>query len=85
VTMAGPPSRELKQEDEANTEYPFFYLQKPATGTTGPAVAYFQGPSEYFTAAASLDHYRTAHELLLAYRALYPQVRAWRHRLPRPL
>lgn len=80
-----PDVKEFKFETQVNTEYPFFYLLKPAAGTTGPTTSHFQCPSEYFTDTESLEHYRTAHELLTAYRVLYPRVRSWKLRLPRRL
>jgi hypothetical protein len=77
-----PDVREFRVETQANTEYPFFYLLKPGGG---PVTSHLDGPSEYFTDTESLEHYRTAHELLTAYQSLHAQVRMWKHRLPRPL
>ena len=85
LASSRPDVKKFEFETQVNTEYPFFYLLKPAAGATGPTTSHFEGPSDYFTGAESLDHYSTAHELLTAYQALYPKVRAWRHRLPRPL
>jgi hypothetical protein len=78
-----PDIQKFSAETEANTEYPFFYLEQSTPGA--PTISHLVGPSEYFTATASRDSYRTAHELLTAYQALYPQIKAWKHRLPRPL
>jgi hypothetical protein len=80
-----PDVKEFKRETQMNAEYPFFYLEKPASPAAGTTRAYFKGPSEYFTSADSLDHYRTAYELLAAYQTLYHRVAAWKVRLPRPL
>ena len=85
LAPARPEKKEFRFETEVNTEYPFFYLRRPAAGTTGPTTSHFQGPSEYFTEAESLEHYRTAHELLKVYQGLYLQVRRWKPRLPKPL
>jgi len=77
-----PDVKEFKVETQANTEYPFFYLLRAAGS---PVTSHLDGPSDYFTEFESQDHFRTAHELLSAYKALYVQVRSWKHRLPRPL
>ena len=78
-----PDIQKFSAETEANTEYPFFYLEQSTAGA--PTTSHLVGPSEYFAETDSRDHYRTARELLTAYQALYPQIRAWKHRLPRLL
>jgi hypothetical protein len=78
-----PDAKSFSLETQANAEYPFFYLQPSAVG--GPPTAHLVGPGEFFTDLDSLDHYRTAYELLTTYRALYSQIAAWKHHLPRPL
>lgn len=78
-----PDTQKFGAETEANTEYPFFYLEQSTAGAS--TTSHLVGPSEYFAETDSRDHYRTARELLIAYQALYPQIRAWKHRLPRVL
>ncbi len=78
-----PDIQKFSAETEANPEYPFFYLEQSTAGA--PTTSHLVGPSEYFTETDSRDYYRTAHELLTAYQALYPQIKAWKHRLPRLL
>jgi hypothetical protein len=78
-----PDLRKLTLETQVNTEYPFFYLQ--SGGVNSPPVGGLTGPSDYFTERDSLGHYRTAHELLTAYRVLFPRIHAWKLRLPAPL
>lgn len=68
---------------QANTEYPFFYLMPAPAG--GAPTAHLDGPGDHFNRHQSEGYYRTAHQLPAAYQVLYPKVRAWRHRLPRPL
>lgn len=67
---------------EANTEYPFLVKTSDAFGNT---VARLQSPQAYFGDAQSLRYYRLAHELLMALRLLYPDMRKWRLSLPRNL
>jgi hypothetical protein len=79
-----PDKGPLTFETQANTEYPFFYLQPPAASgaeDTGHRV----GPAEYFTEAESLKHYRTAHELMAVYQMLHAEVAAWGVGLPAAL
>lgn len=78
-----PDAKSFSLETQANTEYPFFYLDPSAAG--GPPTAHLVGPSEFFTDTYSLEHYRTAYELLTTYRVLYAPVRAWKLHIPRPL
>jgi hypothetical protein len=78
-----PDVQKFSAETEANTEYPFFYLEQSTAGA--PTVSHLVGPSEYFTETDSKDYYRAARELLMAYRTLYSQIAAWGIRLPRPL
>jgi len=68
-------------DTEANPEYPFFYIATSA----GTPTSHLVGPSQYFTDTDSAKHFQAARRLLTAYRVLYPQVRAWRIRLPGPV
>jgi AbiV len=83
LAPARPGAGPLTLETQANTEYPFFYVAPTSAG--GPDSAHLVGPSEYFTETESESHYRTAHELLTAYRGLYAAVTAWGFALPGPL
>lgn len=85
LSPSRPDVKEFKFETQVNTEYPFFYLLQPVGNAPGSTTSHFEGPGEYFICAESPEHYRTAHELLTAYQALYATVRSWKLRLPRPL
>lgn len=78
-----PGAGQLTREDQANTEYPFFYLQPSSPGDS--VAAHLVGPSEHFTEPASLDHYRRAHELLTLYMDHHSKIKAWSLTLPSPL
>ena len=83
LAPARPDAKSFTLETQANTEYPFFYLQPAPAG--GPDTAHLAGPSEYFTEPESLTHYRTGHALLTACEALYTPVAHWSLSLPDPL
>lgn len=80
LAPARPDAKSFTFETQANTEYPFFYLQPNPAG--GPDTAHLVGPSEYFTEPESRTHYRTGHALLTACQNLYAQVGAWGISLP---
>jgi hypothetical protein len=82
LAPARPDAKSFSFETQANTEYPFFYLQPTPAGATD--TAHLVGPSEYFTEAESRTHVRTGHALLTACQALYPPVSAWGIPLPQP-
>jgi hypothetical protein len=83
LAPARSEKKDLTADDQANTEYPFFFLETdPNSGDTSVRLL---GPSDYFQETQSLAHYRTARSLLTAYQAIDRTVRQWGHGLPDPL
>jgi len=83
LAPARPDAKSFSFETQANTEYPFFYLQaEPATRVD---TAHLARPSEYFSQSDSLSYLRAVHELLTAYQTLIPAIAAWGCSVPPPV
>jgi HEPN domain-containing protein len=78
-----PGAGSLDLATQENPEYPFFFLDPGHSGV--PPSSHLVGPRHHFTETDSTEHYRTARRLLGVYQTLYPQVKAWKHRLPKPI
>ncbi len=77
-----PDIKKLEMSHAANTEYPFFaFVPGPPPSTTFQLYT----PETFYTASDSRKHFLTAHRLLSALQALFPETKAWKIRLCRSL